>query len=292
MLQSLKPIIIPDFPSNETQRRREEERRSNEFFKKYETEISALAGVFLRSPPVKVLLSPTTPKRKDQHKELKRIFCKFRELAYHMWCQPSTVKVGYYNKNQDGSLGLIGFDPSTMELDASATNSRQDEPERLIGDRVLINLSPAIIGCMVDSDNETLSEITYTKQKVWTAGCQTVRRWQISLKENCKISTQNEASQNNSVPQNAPGVPSNDEQYISFLSNHDQADFDRVFPPHEMNCGPAREGNDNTPDAEQEKDDAPRNLLRSVQYNNPMDHIPPDDIMVLVPSFQKQDYCR
>ncbi|OKL57612.1 hypothetical protein UA08_07294 [Talaromyces atroroseus] len=176
-LQALKPIMIPDYSSKETQSGWANEKRGNGFLKKYDTGLSSLVTDFLKSPARYVLSCPQGDRKTQQREELRRIFRKFRELAYHMWCQPSHVSYEY-------RTNLAQFDPDTMELDFRATMGRPDNAaDRLRGDRVLININPAIVGVVVDPDSNEHTRTTYLKHKVWTVHCQSFSHPQKAAKE-------------------------------------------------------------------------------------------------------------
>jgi hypothetical protein len=178
MLQAVKPIFIPELSTEESRTHWTEEKRENLFLKKYETGISSLVSVFLNRGPVQYILSSPQPQknRHEQREKLKKIFRKFRELAYHMWCQPSDVSCQYTPTS-------ARFKPETMELDNWAVFGRTEtEAERLRGDRIMINMVPAIVGVTIDPDGKRM-ETTYLKHKVWTVDCQMFTQWQKALKD-------------------------------------------------------------------------------------------------------------
>lgn len=188
MLQSLKRMIIPD-PSDDTASNLKDEKLSSDPYRIYELGISQLATEFLHhSKPVKHLLGDIEKKETQaRHDDLKKIYRKFRELAYHMWCQPSTV----YHCHE-----LCQFDPTFMELDPAATHGRQDmDLDKMKGSKVLIRLCPLIWGGIMNPINNKEQKVVYLTQKVWTVDCQTYAQWKAS---------QWKASQNESTSEGHP----------------------------------------------------------------------------------------
>lgn len=184
MLQSLKWMIIPD-SSEVTKSGKIEEKRSRAFYRLYELGLSKLVTVFLKSVNCLLKDDVSQGEKSARREDLKALFRQFRELAYHMCCQPSTVECSYGQQDTSGSLDRLLFDSETMELDSTATHGRQDtEAERLNGDMIIINLSPAIFGKIIDSHNENrIEKVTFLKQRVWTAKCRTYAQWKASQQE-------------------------------------------------------------------------------------------------------------
>lgn len=178
MLQSLKRLIIPDL-SDDTASHKKADKAAMDSFRIYELGISQLATEFtVQTKGIRHLLGdPATKKDRDARRdELKKIYRKFRELAYHMWCQPSTINYYY---------GMDLFDPEYMELDSSAAQAREDIGlEMLKGSKVLIRICPMIRGEIIDPVNGVeRKHIGFLRQKVWTADCQTHAQWKASQKE-------------------------------------------------------------------------------------------------------------
>lgn len=174
MLQSLKPIAIPDY-SESVMYRQAQERENNSSLRTYELGISYLVSNFLtHAKPVKHLLKEGLSKQdhKKRSEELKDIYRKFRELAYHMWCQPSTLRI-HYSEDR--------FNMDSMEIDFAALQGRQDdEIYRLVSSKVLINLNPEISGEVFgfnDTAGQTTANRCFLKQRVWTNRCQTLGQW-------------------------------------------------------------------------------------------------------------------
>lgn len=175
MLQPLKRLIIPDPPDDVASHMRNE-KLFNDAYRIYELGISQLASKFLHySKPVKHLLKDIEKKEdKPRNDGLKKIYRKFRELAYHMWCQPS--KVTYRHDLQP-------FNPDYMELHTVATRGRQGvNLEDFRDSKVLIRLCPLIRGCTIIPTNG-IQTITYLRQSVWTVDCQTFSQWKASQSE-------------------------------------------------------------------------------------------------------------
>lgn len=172
MLQSLKRLIIPD-PSGDTVFRQKNEKLFSDPYRIYELGISQLAIEFLhRSNPVKHLLRDIEKKDYQARNDaLKKIYRKFRELAYHMWCQPSDVH--YCHE-------LHPFDADYMELDQAATHGRQDMDLQDFRDsKVLIRLCPLIRG-YINNPTNGIQTVIYLRQTVWTVDCQTFGQWKAS----------------------------------------------------------------------------------------------------------------
>jgi hypothetical protein len=178
MLQSLKRLIIPD-PSDDIKSHKKVEKASIDSFRIYELGISHLANEFIvhREAVRHLLDNPTLKKDRDVRRDhLKMIYRKFRELAYHMWCQPSTI-LYYYEMDL--------FDPEFMELDSTAVQARQDLGMDIMkGSKVLVRLCPRIRGEIVDPVNSNeRRKVDFLHQKVWTIDCQTHGQWKASQKE-------------------------------------------------------------------------------------------------------------
>lgn len=175
MLQSLKRLIIPD-PSDGIASHMKDEKLSSDPYRIYELGISQVASEFLRySKPVKHLLREIEKKEiQPRHDDLKKIYRKIRELAYHTWCQPS--RVYYYHEQHP-------FNPDYMEIDPAAIHGRQDmDLKKIKGSKVLIRLCPLIWGVMIHPING-MQRVVYLKQKVWSVDCQTFSQWKTSQSE-------------------------------------------------------------------------------------------------------------
>ncbi|KAI7971526.1 hypothetical protein EIK77_001402 [Talaromyces pinophilus] len=177
MLQSLKRLIIPD-PSDDIASQREADKKAMNSFRIYELGIAQLANEFtLHKKAVKHLLDDRALKKdcEVRRDELKIIYRKFRELAYHMWCQPFTINYYY---------GMDLFDPEVMELDPTAAQARQDMGmDMMKGSKVLVRICPRIRGEIVDPVNKKRKAVDFLRQKVWTIDCQTYAQWKASQKE-------------------------------------------------------------------------------------------------------------
>ena len=177
MLQSLKRLIIPD-PSDDIASHQKADKKAMDSFRIYELGISQLAKEFInQKKAVKHLLDyPALRKDRDvRHDELKMIYRKFRELAYHMWCRPSTINYYY---------GMDLFDPEFMELDPTAAQARQDMGmDMMKGSKVLVRICPRIRGEIIDPVSKERKAVDFLRQKVWTVDCQTYAQWKASQKE-------------------------------------------------------------------------------------------------------------
>ncbi|KUL88292.1 hypothetical protein ZTR_04969 [Talaromyces verruculosus] len=177
MLQSLKRLIIPD-PSDDIASNRKADKKAMDSFRIYELGISQLANEFInQKKAVKHLLEyPALRKDRDVRRdELKMIYRKFRELAYHMWCQPSTINYYY---------GMDLFDPEFMELDPMAAQARQDMGmDMMKGSKVLVRICPRIRGEIINPVSKERKAVDFLRQKVWTVDCQTYAQWKASQKE-------------------------------------------------------------------------------------------------------------
>jgi hypothetical protein len=226
MLQSLKRMIIPD-PSDDIASHQKDEKLSSDSYRIYELGISQLAMEFIRySKAVRHLLGDVEPKKhQTRHGDLKKIHRKFRELAYHMWCQPSTVSYYY---------GMDQFDPDFMELDATAIHGGEDM-DRMKDSKVLIRLCPLIRGEIIEPVNgKEPRKIDYLTQRVWTVDCQTRGQWKASQVQESKDTDCTMSSPPSADSDGGPDLqPSTDDAEIAHsmgspdandAANHDDLD--------------------------------------------------------------------